>query len=318
MRYLQKLFLHFTIIILIILSGINCNRNSGNSKRDPNTVVIYMDSYESGGEWCLSPEMEDTPKMLVFLPLVKFEDKHDWYEGIRRPGLALRWEHSADYRVWTFYLNPATKWDDGIPVTAHDVKFTFDLWMHPEVMYAAVKLPEKVTVVDDHTVKIEYLDPFSEILSGWEVYYPKHLLEDLEPKDFFKWDFWTHPVGNGPYRYVRHVPDTMMEFEANPDYILGKPRIERIILRFSGASRIFELLSGGVDVVHKMDPKDILRLNNHPQFKVYHGYTPSFYSIYWNHRNPLFRDSSIRKALAMAINRRELHGMAGNFVSLLS
>lgn len=32
------------------------------------------------------------------------------------------------------------------------------------------------------------------------------------------WDFWSHPVGNGPYRYVRHVPKTMLELEANPDF----------------------------------------------------------------------------------------------------
>jgi ABC-type transport system substrate-binding protein len=37
----------------------------------------------------------------------------------------------------------------------------------------------------------------------------------FDPAEFYEWEFWTHPVGNGPYRFVRYVPETMMEFEAN-------------------------------------------------------------------------------------------------------
>ena len=68
--------------------------------------------------------------------------------------------------------------------------------------------------------------------SDWTIFLPRHLLEDLDPGAFYDWDFWTHPVGNGPYRYVRHVPKTMIAFEANPDYFLGQPKIERVVLKF--------------------------------------------------------------------------------------
>jgi len=66
---------------------------------------------------------------------------------------------------------------------------------------------------------------------GWLSYLPKHVLEHLEPKKFWEWDFWSHPtVSAGPYRFVRYVPETMMEFEANPHYYRGKPKIERVVL----------------------------------------------------------------------------------------
>lgn len=47
--------------------------------------------------------------------------------GERIPRLAKSWEHSDDYRTWTFRLRSDVKWHDGAPVTAHDVAFTFDL-----------------------------------------------------------------------------------------------------------------------------------------------------------------------------------------------
>lgn len=100
----------------------------------------------------------------------------------------------------------------------------------------------------------------------------------------------------------------MMEFEANPDYFLGKPRIERVVIRFSGGSGLTELLSGNVDVIDLADRIDILKLKDDPRFVVYHWINPCiFIAIYWNHRHPFFHDPIIRRAITLAINRRELH-----------
>jgi peptide/nickel transport system substrate-binding protein len=166
--------------------------------------------------------------------------------------LAERWEHSPDYREWIVHLRRNIRWHDGAPVTAHDIKFTIDLWKHPDVLYYAGAPYESVTVLDNHTVRLVYNGPgahHSALLGGWDVFYPKHLLEDLDPKEFTSWKFWTEPVGNGPYRYVRHVPRTMIELEANPDHYKGKPKIERLVIvggdqqeiRFSGTIEIRSL-----------------------------------------------------------------------------
>ncbi len=154
---------------------------------------------------------------MIFLPFAK-EDKNGELE--RR--LAESWEHSEDYRTWTIHLRSDVKWHDGIPVTAHDVKFTLDMLEHPDVEGIKLIIPnvESSVVLDDTTIVITYKRN-RDALDDWTVYYPKHLLEDLERKDIAKWDFWKQPVGNGPYRYVRHVTKTMMELEANPDYYAG-------------------------------------------------------------------------------------------------
>ncbi|HYN81758.1 MAG TPA: ABC transporter substrate-binding protein [Gemmatimonadaceae bacterium] len=231
---------------------------------------------------------------LFFLPLAT-QDGRGELEG----RLARSWEHSADHKEYTFHLRTDVRWQDGVPTTAHDVKFTLDLLSEDGVPGFGI---EKATVVDDSTVTIraenpEYLD--------YLVYYPKHLLEGLDPKQFWKWEFWLKPVGNGPYRFVRHVPQTLMEFEANPDYYGAKPRIDRVILKFVGDAWLAELLAGNVDIASG-DLAQVSRIVRDPRFRVYYGIPYAAYAIYWRTDHPLFRDARVRRALTLAIDRPEL------------
>jgi peptide/nickel transport system substrate-binding protein len=196
------------------------------------------------------------------------------------------------------------RWHDGIPVTAHDIAFTLNLWKNPEVEHWAAAGVESATALDDHTVRIVYERPSKEPLNGWDVFYPKHLLERLDPKEFWEWEFWTRPVGSGPYRYVSHVPKSMTAFEANPSYYRGKPRLERMILQWGGNS-VTELLGGSVNAAF-VDPDDAKRLSRDPRFRIYYELNHGSTRIHWNHENPLFGDTVVRRALTMAIDRREL------------
>jgi peptide/nickel transport system substrate-binding protein len=221
-----------------------------------------------------------------------------------KPALAERWEHSADYKTWTFYLSRKIRWHDGVKTTAHDIKFTLDL-LDQLANLKKIQSIASYDVVDDFTFTITYKKPSMYALDYWSVYWPKHLLEGLDPKEFWKWEFWTQPVGNGPYRYVRHIPKTMIELEANPDYYRGKPKIQKVILKFGGGTPMTELLSGNVDVI-QTDLSDVPKLGDDPRFLIHYKRTWYVGTIFWNHRNSLFSDPSIRKALTMAINRREL------------
>jgi peptide/nickel transport system substrate-binding protein len=164
-----------------------------------------------------------------------------------------------------------------------------------------------ITVLDDFT--LTYTSAVQDPLSDYRTFYPKHLLENLDPTEFYEWEFWTRPVGNGPYRFVRHVPQTMMELEANPDYFRGKPGIERVILKF-GPTSLAELLSGNVDVLPQVNPMELPKLGEDPRFRIYYSLKEGdIATIYWNHRHPIFRDPRVRRALTLAINRRELLGV---------
>ena len=288
---------------LIALASIHCGEGKDRAYSRGSTVII---SYCCGKE-ALNPSHDMGANNLVFLSLVTRDA-----EGRLVGRLARRWEHSPDYREWTYHLRTDVRWHDGVSVTAHDIAFTIDVrrtfW---DLVYGGGAF-ESVTVHDDSTVTIRS-GHARLFYQTWMVFYPKHLLEHLDPQLLGEWDFWTRPVGNGAYRFVRLEPETMMEFEANPDYYGGKPRIERVILKFSLDAGLTELFGGYVDAVPSFPPASLPTVAADPRFRVYYynvsGQTTQ--AIYWKNDHPLFRDPRVRRALTLAIDRRELHGLLG-------
>jgi peptide/nickel transport system substrate-binding protein len=279
------------------LSG--CRDRSGSAARS-SLVIVYP-----GDERVLGPYWEMPAKFLVFLPLVRLAE-----DGELEPALARSWEPSEDHRTWTIRLRDDVRWHDGRPVTAHDVQFTHDLFAHPEVLWARPGW-YAIDVLDDYTYTITCRDARLDPLSPWQVYYPKHLLEHLDPKEFAAWEFWTAPVGNGPYRYVRHVPKTAIELAANPDYFAGEPAIERVVLRLSASGvGLTELLAGEADATAFVSAAEALKLAREPKFRLYYEADGgSLRGIAWNQRHPPLADARVRQALTLAIDRRELLGV---------
>jgi len=267
---------------------------------ESSTITILY----GGDEWVLGPQADDYPQRLVFLALVRLDENGD-----PQPRLAESWDHSPDYRTWTIRLRRDVRWHDGVPVTARDVLFSMELWTHPDVLYWTAGPIESSSLPDDYTLTVTFAKPTQRPLDGWSSIYPKHLLEQLDPSRYYVWEFWTQPVGNGSYRYVRHIPKTMIELEANPDYYRGKPRIERVLLKGTGgANALVELLSGNVDAIRGVGEADVLKVAEDPRFRIYRQVNAGWSrGLMWNHRHPLFRDARVRLALTLAIDRREVH-----------
>jgi peptide/nickel transport system substrate-binding protein len=274
--------------------AVGCGRRRG--APDANSITVLYPADESA----LGPDGWPA-RFLVFLPLVAW-NRHGELEG----RLAQSWEHSPDYRAWKIRLRDGVRWHDGVPVTAHDVKFTIELFR------ASTPASFQLEIIDDLTYSLTCVEKalWGTPLDDWTVYYPKHLLERNPPNDFYSWDFWTRPIGNGPYRHVGTVPGTMMQFEVNADYAWDKPRIERVVLKLAGDSKatgIPELVSGGVDAVADPSRIDVQTLARDSRFRTYnHVYNDLMNVLFWNHRNELFRDPNVRRALTLAIDRREL------------
>jgi peptide/nickel transport system substrate-binding protein len=284
----------------------SCGRSKVRQSRRGSTVTIL---YTGEPEECFRPYEDAEAKFLVFTPLVVWNNRGE-LEG----RLAERWGRSPDSRTWTIRLRDGIRWHDGVTVTAHDMKFTLDLLQRPETMNF-VPGGYTVTVLDDRTYTISYhhqdLANQGGALDDYIACWPKHLLEKLDPAQINSWDFfWAKPIGCGPYRHVRTIPHTMMEFEANPDYFRGRPRIERVILKFGGWKMLAmpELLSASVDAAVIGGGRDTLSARRRG-FRVYQAASlaPGSASFWWNARHPLFQDGKVRRALTLAINRRELN-----------
>ena len=134
------------------------------------------------------------------------------------PGLARRWAISDDGREFTFVLDERAKWSDGVPVTADDVKWTFDVVMAPGSDSGPWKMMlgvfESPVILDERTIRFtkkgDSPKDWRDILHCGEFYIlPKHAFEG---KDFNKLDLLGAPVG-GPYRLARVAEQVETEWQ---------------------------------------------------------------------------------------------------------
>jgi peptide/nickel transport system substrate-binding protein len=290
----------FILICCVALLTIQCSRDDQPVTAETPTLRIHVPDQD---ERLFGP-LGANPWFLVFLGLADGAESSDFPE----PRLLDRWEHSPDYTQWTVHVREGVHWDDGVPVTADDVKFSLELWTDPQIGYE-YRFFDEITVLDRQNLRMSFKEPVSAkiFVFNWLAILPKHLLEPLDLDSIFSWPFWIEPVGNGPFRYVRHVPGVMTELEPNPGYFGEAPGVSRLVLKFGG-NGLTELLSGNVDVASRVTPLQAVQLANDPRFRIYHTIEyQSHVGILWNHRNPLFQDANVRRALTLAIDRRELN-----------
>jgi peptide/nickel transport system substrate-binding protein len=263
----------------------------------PTTLTIF---YGQGGADVAAVTPRDGGTGMHLLYSALFERGED---GGVSPGLVERWEHTPDYRRWTYHLRPDVRWHDGTPVTARDVEFSYRTYMHPDALRMVPAC--EVTVIDELTFSIAVGDGCWPD-DWWNVILPSHLLGDLEGGEVWQSDLWKRPIGSGPYRFSRYTEGTAIELEANPDFYAGKPPIDRVIVRLlPGAKPVTELQAGTVDIAPATLEAAAL-LGRDERFAVYHGLPQVGWPIVWNHRHPVLGDHSVREALTLAVDKREI------------
>ncbi|MEW6533903.1 MAG: peptide-binding protein [Thermodesulfobacteriota bacterium] len=226
--------------------------------------------------------------------------------------LAERWEISDDKLRIRFYLRNDVRWHDGVPFTAADVEFTYRVYVDPKTptAYASdfLRIEENgVRVLDDYTVEVTYRKPYAPALASWAKakILPKHL---VEPFQITECPLRTHPVGTGPYCFVKWECGDKIELEANKDYFAGRPYIDRLLIKIipDPATMFLRLKAGTIDQM-TLTPVQFKRQTESPyfkeNFKKYHF--PAFGFIYlgYNLRIPKFQDKRVRQAITMAIDR---------------
>jgi peptide/nickel transport system substrate-binding protein len=287
-------------VFSIAMLTLGCSEEKQELQSETPSLAIHVPDQD---ERLMGPLGAD-PWFMVFLGLADGSESSDNPE----PRLLDRWEHTPDYTEWTVHVRDGLQWGDGVPVTAKDVKFSLELWTNPNIGYE-YRFFDEITVLDNQNLRMNFKEPVSSkiFVFNWLAMLPSHLLEDQDLDSIFSWPFWIQPVGNGPYRYTRHIPGVMMELDANPDYFGEAPGVPKVLLKFGG-NALTELLSGNVDIASSITPLQAVQLEKDPRFRIYHRIRyQSHIGILWNHRNPLFQDAKVRKALTLAIDRRELN-----------
>ncbi len=249
-------------------------------------------------------------KYALFTPLVQYDEDLEV-----QPYLAESWELEGDTAI-VFRLRQDVTWHDGQPVTAEDVKFTFDRAKDPATasLLASAYLSEveSAQVIDLHTIRFDFVRPHAQALEDfWWAPMPKHLLEGVPVEQLRTAEFNRNPVGSGPYRFVERRANERLVIERNPDFpeaLGGPPHLDRVVFRIipEAPTMLAELLTGGVqiDIPLFPDQAEEVRARNDLELFSYAGRT--FFYIGWNNRREPFTDARVRRAMTLAIDRQEI------------
>ena len=237
--------------------------------------------------------------------------------------LAESWSTGEDGKRVTFKLHRNVKWHDGKPVTAHDVKFTFDTIIQRKYpAFVVLKNVREITVADDHTLHLDLIDPevgfvpmLAQVSTWTGKIYPKHLWEGQD--GFDKGPYVNAPIGSGPFRFARWERGGLVELEANRDYFRGAPKVDRLVFRQITDVNIAraEFDSGRlVFLNYEYAPPlaEIPALQRDPKVKVV--FTPSHFSrdIQLNLSRAPLDKPQVRQAIAHAIDRDAMNRLAFN------
>ncbi len=253
---------------------------------------------------------------LLFLRLLVERPDAEDHPPTLEPRLAERWEVSDDQRTVTFHLRPGVTWSDGQPVTAEDVRFTWQAQVDSQVAWDAAYYKDGITdveVVDPLTVRFHLERPVANLLLRLNegVILPKHAWGALP---FAEWrtkgDFFReHMVVAGPYKLAAWVPQQELVLERNERYFdPERPYIDRLVLRIVAdqASLLTQALAGDLDFVAGVTINDVPKVEASPRLKLDSYWTRAYTFVAWNLKNPLFASADVRRALTLALDRQSI------------
>jgi peptide/nickel transport system substrate-binding protein len=245
----------------------------------------------------------------LFTPILQYNEK---LEPV--PHLAERWE-LTDTSV-TFMLRKDVKWHDGKPVTAEDVKFTFDMAKDPAsaslIGSAYLPMVKAAEVRDSFTIHFTFLEPHAQALEDfWWAPAPKHLLQGVSAADMRNAPYNRAPVGSGPFKFGEWQSNQRLIVTRNPDFpaSLGGPaNLDRAVFRIipEPSTLLTEVITGGIQVDVPVAPDQTRQIEQNKSVKLFAFPGKTVYYIGWNNKKAPFNSAPLRRALAMAVNRQEI------------
>jgi peptide/nickel transport system substrate-binding protein len=291
--------------------------------QDKDTLVIALDTL---GAQVMDP-IADTraPHAHYHAPMWDSLVGFDFDKGGTGPGVAERWERSADGRSWTFHLRKGLRFHNGDPLTAHDVKFSLERIMSPESISSGAaalrRAVDRVEVVDDLTVRVHtkgiiphFAASLSRAVFMEGTVMPKKYIETVGTKGFRE-----KPIGSGPWKFVRQVAGDRIEYEAvDYPHWRGTPKFKRLtLLLVPEQSTRLAMVRTGEAAIASIGP-DALKEVRASGLKVVTvpGTMQAIYQFWGLYRpeakgSPL-NDVRVREALSLAIDRQQIidHVMA--------
>ena len=257
----------------------------------------------------------DTHDVLEMIFPRLLEEQPDYYAGpphftpniAEAPPVA-----GADGLTLRYKLRECT-WSDGTPITSEDVRFSWQAAADERVAWLSKSIVDVITDVEVHnprefTVHYARSYPYQVMDINDVSILPRHVFGKVPFDQWQKHGLWLEEakVSGGPWLLEKYEPNTSVSFVPNPRYWdKGKPYLNRVIWLVQGSmeTNLNALLSGDVDFMTSILPKDVDRVLKDGDVLVYTYQSRAIGWIGWNvNREPL-NDARVRRALAMAIDR---------------
>jgi peptide/nickel transport system substrate-binding protein len=226
--------------------------------------------------------------------------------------LAEHYEFAEDAKQATFRLRQGLKFHNGEPVTAEDVKFTYEQYRGAKADVLKGKT-ERIEIVDERTIRFHFKEPFLDFPlifgsanvggAGWIV--PAKYYQQVGA-DAFK----QKPIGAGPYKLVRQEPGSKLELEAFDGYYRPVHAKHLTMISIPEAStRVAMLERGEADIIYMVPGELIERVKGNRELML----APVLSGSWWlefpgfqDPKNP-FHDKRVREAVSLALDRRAIN-----------
>jgi len=252
----------------------------------------------------------------IFLHLVEEQPDFQDHPPTFKPLLAKSYDWSPDHKALTFHLRDDVVWSDGVPVTAEDVRWTWQAQVHPDVIWEGAdskRWIRDVEAVDPHTVRFHFDRVYAkQLLDANEgTVLPKHAWEKLP---FAQWRengdwFRQHLVVDGPFTIASWEPQQQVVLGRNERYFdKNVPYLDRVVMRQipDQAAGLTQLLNGELDFLAQIAPRDVPRVKASPRLDLVSYWANLYVAAVWNNDHPLFKDPEVRRALTLAIDRKTI------------
>jgi len=271
------------------------------SKSDPNVVVMIIESSPTN----LDPRVgidaqSERIDNLIFDDLLSRGDDLNV-----APGLAERWQ-VPDPTTYVFHLHRGARFHDGRPLTARDVKWTFDSLLQGKIRStkaAVYRFVDHIDATDESTVVFHLKEQDATLL--WN-------LSDgaigIVPEGSGD-EMTRHPVGSGPFKFVSAETDREVVIERNDDYWGDKAKVARV--RFAvvpdATTQALELRKGSGDIaINSLTPDTVITLARDPGLTVESAPGTRLAYLGFNLRDPILKDVRVRQAIACTLDRRPM------------
>lgn len=255
-------------------------------------------------------ESLDPPTSMLFTSEIYQQHLFDCLLGIEGeefkpvPLLAEKWE-TVNPTTWRFHLRKGVKFHNGKPLTAEDVKYSFEQYADPKNRRSVfARGISRIEIKNASTVDLVTSEPVSALLFN---------LTRLQivPKETREKEgvaaFAAAPVGTGPYKFVEWKRDQQLVLEANPTYWRGQVNPKRLIFRAirDASTRAAELRSGGVDII-ATPPAPQLEMIDSGDTQVTPVKGGRIIIYPFNVSAAPFNDRRVREAANLAVNKEAI------------